>query len=102
MDRFEPTRGAEIRKMRPALIVSNDIANEHSNLVMVAPLTSNVKRVYSFEVKTIIADKQAKAAVNQCRAVDKQRLTGKIGTVDLATMQDVEKAIKLVFGLSDS
>ncbi|MCH9625441.1 MAG: Endoribonuclease EndoA [Chlamydiales bacterium] len=98
---LEPTRGGETKKTRPGLIISNDIGNEFSNVVMVAPITSKVKRVYPTEVKTLIAGKSAKIMLHQCRAVDKStRILDKIYDVDSKTMANAEKAIAIVFGLS--
>ena len=96
---LDPTIGTEIQKTRPALIVSNDDANEFSNLVMIAPITSKIKRVFPFEVKIPLKGKNSKILLNQCRAIDKFRLSGKIGEVDIRTMEAVENAIRIVFGL---
>jgi mRNA interferase MazF len=97
---LEPTRGGETQKKRPGLIVSNDIGNEVSDVVMVAPITSKIARVYPFEVKTTVNRKEAKIMLNQCRALDKSRLLKFIGPVDQATMRAVDEAIKIVFGIS--
>lgn len=97
---LEPTRGGETQKTRPGLIVSNDIGNESSTIVMVAPITSKVLRVYPFEVKTLVENKPAKIMLNQCRALDKSRIGKKISQVDLETMNSVVEAIKLVFAIS--
>lgn len=51
MVNFDPTLGAEVKKTRPALVVSNDINNAHSPIVSISPITSNVTKVYSFEVE---------------------------------------------------
>lgn len=97
---LEPTRGAETKKKRPGLIVSNDIGNEHSSVVQIAPITSKIKNIYPFEVQTKVADREAKIMLNQSRAVDKSRLFEKIGEVTPHTMRLVEDAIKVVFALS--
>jgi mRNA interferase MazF len=97
---LDPAIGGETQKIRPGLIVSNDIGNEVSLVVMVAPITSKVKNVYSFEVETSLKGKPAKIMLNQCKALDKSRLKDKIGTIDTCTMRAAEEAIKIVFGLS--
>jgi len=96
---LEPVRGGETQKKRPGLVVSNNIGNEFSNIVMVAPITSNVNRVYPTEAETTIAGKPAKIMVHQCRALDKSRLLNKIDTVDQKTMTLVASAIEVVFAL---
>ncbi len=97
---FDPTIGAEIKKTRPGLIVSNDIGNEVSNVVMIAPITSQVKNIYPFEVKLIVDGKPAKVMLNQSRAIDKSRLNRKIESIGHETLKAVEEALKIVFGLS--
>lgn len=98
---LEPTIGAETKKIRPGLIVSNDVGNEVSDVVMVAPITSRIKTVYPFEVKIVLNNKPAKIMLNQCRALDKSRLSSqKIGEVDSITLSEVEEAIKIVFALN--
>jgi mRNA interferase MazF len=97
---LDPARGGETQKTRPGLVVSNDIGNEVSNVIMIAPITSKVRNVYPFEVKTTVSKKPAKIMLNQCRALDKSRLMDKIGAVDSETMKAVSEAIKLVFGIN--
>ncbi len=96
---LDPAKGSETQKKRPGLIVSNDIANELSRVVMVAPISSKVTNIYPFEVKTEINGKPAKVMLNQSRALDKIRLQRYICELDFNTMQAVDEAIKLVFGL---
>ena len=48
---FDPTMGSEAKKTRPAVVVSNDINNQHSPIVSICPITSNVNRIYTFEVE---------------------------------------------------
>ena len=96
---LDPAIGEETKKTRPGLIVSNNIGNEVSSIVMVAPITSKVDNVYPFEVKTVLNGKPAKIMLNQCKALDKSRLKDKIGNVDSDTMRNAEEAIRIVFGL---
>jgi len=77
---FDPTVGSEAQKTRPAVVVSNDINNEHSPIVSICPITSNVSRVYSFEVEVPAGSggllSRSKVMTNQTRAVDILRLGG--------------------------
>lgn len=98
--KLDPTVGSEIQKTRPVLVVSNDVANEYSKLVMIAPITSKVKNVHSFEVQIVLKGNPAKILLNQCRAVDKTRLDKKIAEVDADTLKQAEEAIKIVFGIN--
>ena len=97
---LDPSVGAETKKRRPGLIVSNDIGNEVSNIVMIAPITSKIANIYPFDVKSVVDGKPAKIMLNQCRSIDKTRLDTKIHSVDGETMRAVEEAIKIVFGLN--
>lgn len=97
---LDPAFGAETQKKRPGLIVSNDIGNEFSKVVIIAPITSNVRNIYPFEVKISLNHRSAKIMLNQCRALDKSRILTKMGEVDLITMQAVTEAIKIVFAIS--
>lgn len=96
---LDPAKGGETQKTRPCLVVSNDVGNEVSKAVMVAPITSKVKNIYPFEVRTSVEEKPAKIMLNQCRAVDKTRILEKIGKLDAKTMQLVNEAIKIVFSI---
>lgn len=101
---FDPAAGAEVKKVRPVVVVSNDINNEHSPIVSIAPITSNVTRIYSFEVEipagTSGLNSLSKIMVNQTRAVDKVRLVKLIGTLPTALMTQVKAALKLHYDIS--
>ncbi len=92
---FNPSIGGEIQKTRPAVIVSNDFANEVSNRVQVIPLTSKIDKCYPCEAYILVNDKQSKAMADQIMTVSKQRLKSKIGAVLDSEMQLIERALKI-------
>jgi len=100
---FDPTLGAEARKIRPAVVVSNDINNVYSPIVSISPITSNVTKVYSFEVEIPTGmgglKTRSKIMVNQTRAVDKVRLIKKLGLLPEKRMIEVNRALKLHYDL---
>ncbi len=96
---FDPTIGGEIKKTRPAVVVSTDKANPHLNRVIVIPLTSNVEKLYPAEAKVILKKKESKAMADQIRTISKQRIIKKIGKLDSKDMKKIEDVIKLVLEL---
>ncbi len=104
---LDPTIGHEIKKSRPALIIQNDIGNKYSHITIIAPITSqNTDKLYPIEVllnKNISnLKKNSKILLNQIRAVDKMRLTKKLGKVDKDTLNKINEAIKISLGLLES
>lgn len=96
---FDPSVGGEIRKKRPAIIISNNSANKHLNRVQVVPLTSNTAKLYPGEAYVMLNDKQSKAMADQLTTVSKQRLINRIGNLSSADIQRVERAIEIQLGL---
>lgn len=97
---FEPAVGGEICKKRPAVIISNDIANKLLNRVQVIPLTSKIDRLYPGESYVILNKKQCKAMADQLTTVSKLRLINLDGTLSSSDMRKVEQAVRLQLGLS--
>lgn len=91
---FDPAVGSEIKKTRPAVIVSNDAANRNLSRVVVVPLTSNTGRTYPGEALVTVADQSSKAMIDQIMAADKKRLKSQIGTLSNVDISAVEDAIK--------
>jgi len=100
---FDPSVGSEVKKIRPAVVVSNDINNENSPIISIAPVTSSVTRIYSFEVEipagTSGLSSRSKIMVNQTRAIDKIRLIEFTGSLPDALMARVKAALKLHYDI---
>ena len=96
---FEPSIGGEIKKKRPAVIVSTDRANPYLNRVVVIPLSSRISKIYPSEVKIIFQGREVKAMSDQIRTISKKRLLSKIGTIPLEEMRKIEEKIKMFLEL---
>lgn len=105
---LDPVRGSEANKRRPAVIVSNDGANATAarlgrGVITVVPVTSNVMRVYPFQVLLPAAntglDRDSKAHAEQVRSIAVERVGDRLGVVPHAIMLDLDEALRLHLGL---
>lgn len=85
---LDPTRGSEIRKTRPCLIISPDELNHHLRTVIVAPMTTG-GHAYPFRPLCRFSGKEGRVALDQVRTVDRDRLRKRIGTLAPATLATV-------------
>ncbi len=102
---FNPARGHEIQKTRPAIVIQNDIGNRHSPVTIVAAITSKLSPT-PYPVEAVVAPTKANGLsvpsaiqLSQTRSIDRQRLVRRLGTVDAATMRKVDDALKISLGL---
>jgi mRNA interferase MazF len=97
--KLDPIEGSEIGKIRPVVVISNDINNELADTVTIVPITSNTGKVYPFDVlvrkgtANLTGDSKIKA--NQIRTVDKRRIKDMIGTVTPTILEKIETAVKI-------
>lgn len=105
---FDPVRGSEASKRRPAVIVSNDAANATASrleqgVLTVVPLTSNVRRVYPFQVLLPAAacglPSVSKAQAEQVRSVAFERIGQRIGRIPSVLMSQLDEALRLHLAL---
>ena len=96
---LDPTRGSEIRKTRPCLVVSPDELNHHLHTVIVAPMTTG-GHAYPFRPATHFAGKDGRIALDQLRTVDRERLRKRLGTLSPATLTAVFAVLAELFEFS--
>lgn len=96
---LDPVIGTEIRKTRPAVIVSNDSCNRYGTRVVVLPITSNTDSLFPGEALVKVKGKQGRALGDQIRSIDKSRLKARAGTLTVAEMVRVDEALAITLGL---
>ena len=96
---LDPTLGTEIRKTRPAVIVSNDSCNRYGARVVVLPIRSHVETLYPGEARIRLKGVPARVLGDQIRSIDKSRLRSRMAVLSGDELQEVEAAIRVTLAL---
>ncbi len=99
---FEPSIEGELRNQRPAIIVSNNAANQFLNRVQVVPLTSHVSRLYPCESYVTLRGQRSKAMADQITTVSKKLLVNRAGSASRNELMGVERAINIQLDLGST
>ena len=93
---LDPTKGSEIRKTRPCLIISPNEMNKYIRTVIIAPMTSTIKN-YPTRVTTTFQGKKGQIVLDQIRIVDKSRLIKNLGSISSAAGEKVLSVLQEMF-----
>jgi mRNA interferase MazF len=93
---LDPSKGSEIKKTRPCVVISPDEMNEPLQTVLVAPMTTTL-RSYPTRVSLTFRNKTGQVALDQLRAVDRQRLVRRLGVVSTRTAHQVSSVLVEMF-----
>jgi len=96
---LDPTVGREIKKTRRCVVISNNQQNQYSPLLIVIPTTSDMDKLYSWEVVIHSEGKDRKILTDQIRSVDRKRFREYKGQVSYETLTKIEKALSVVLAL---
>ncbi len=93
---LDPTRGSEIRKTRPCLVISPDELNQHLRTVIVAPMTTG-GQAYPWRIRCRFRDRAGFVALDQLRTVDSERLIRRLGRIAPGTLTSVLAVLQEMF-----
>lgn len=93
---LDPTRGSEIRKTRPCVVVSPDELNDHLGTFLVAPMTTG-GRAYPFRIACRFQGKNGYVVADQLRTVDRARLVRRLGTLSPTAMAETLDVLQRMF-----
>lgn len=95
---LDPTVGSEIKKTRPAIVISPDSMNlSRLKTIIIAPMTSTIKNNFPTRVQTHFKNKTGQIALDQMRAIDRTRIVQKLGVIDKETQTNVLTILAILF-----
>ena len=94
---LDPTRGSEIARTRPVVVVSPDEMNRRLETVVICPLTSRLHPQWASRVQCVCADVPSEVAVDQIRTISKSRLRRQIGRIDAAAAKELREVIAVLY-----
>ncbi len=95
---LNPTRGSEIKKVRPVVVISQDEMNKYLDTVVICPLTSKLHPLWRTRLQIQCANKNAEIAVDQIRTINKERLKSKLDRLSDAKAAQLRKLITDMYG----
>ena len=93
---LNPTKGHEIQKVRPCLVISPDEMNQHISTVIIAPMTTKGRK-YPTRIACVFQGKKGRIVLDQIRSVDKTRLVKNLGTISMSARSSVLATLKEMF-----
>jgi mRNA interferase MazF len=90
---LDPTKGSEVKKTRPCVILSPNEMNKHLNTLIISPLTSTIKR-YPTRIDVKVKEKNGQVMLDQIRTIDKSRLESKLGSISKKEISNIQRCIK--------
>ena len=95
---LNPTVGAELRKVRPVVVVSQNDMNRHLDTVVVCPITSKLHPRWRSRLQVRCEGKDAEVAVDQIRAISKRRLKREIDRLTTQNAVQLRRIITAMYG----
>jgi len=100
-DKSEKENIRELQGRHPGLVISNNEQNKFSPLITILPLTSQVDKIYPFQVFSEIKGRNGVILVDQIRTIDRKRFGDKLGEFDIELMEKIERALHITLALKN-
>lgn len=96
LTKLDPVVGSEMSKTRPCVVITPDEMNRHINTVLIAPLTSTIRK-YPYRVTCVFAGREGQIALDQIRCADKSRLLRPLGRIETETQSALTQTLVRLF-----